>query len=487
MTRNGRRHVVIVGGGISGLAAAFYVRELSARRGFDLRVTVIERAQRVGGCIETLRGDGFIMEMGAESLPTEKPWAIELVTRLDLRDELIPTRAEHKGTHVVRGGRLRAIPEDFALFTPTSIASLIGSGIFSPAGLMRAAMELLVPARRSEGDESLASFVTRRFGREVLDRLAQPLIAGIYSADPRRLSMRATLPRFLDVERRHGSLIRGLGAARRANASSPAAGSAPHLPRLVSLRTGLGTMVDALERELRETLLLGHDVLALQHGTGSDGHPQWFATLADGRTIEADALIFAASARCGARIFRCVDPRLATLLASINYNSIAVITLAYGAEALAHVPRGYGFVVPYVEGRSITAATIASQKYEGRAPSDALLVRTFIGGGLQEALLDVDDQALINAACRDLHDLLGIPVKPRLSMVKRWPRALPEYAVGHVDLVNEIDRRAATLPCFALAGSAYRGVGVSDCVRSGQTAAEAVVTALSSPRVAFRS
>ncbi len=453
------RHIAILGGGVAGLAAAHRVQELARERGVAVDVALYERAENAGGCVRTLHEDGFTMELGPDSLLIDKPAIARLIERLQLSGEIVEMLPEFKGACVVHRGTLRRIPPDFRLFTPRSIPALLASGIFSPAGVARAAMEPLVRRREDVGDESVASFVTRRLGREVLDRLAQPLIGGIYSGDPQRLSMRAVLPQLLDIEQRYGSLIRGMRNASEAGAPV----------RLVSLRRGLGSLVDALCARLGTAVRANADVTALSYSEES-----WKIALANGEMHDASAVVSALPAYATAALIRAHDARLSGFLERIRYNSIATINLIYDSGAGKALPRSSGFVVPFVEHRSITAATFTTQKYPQRAAGNTLLMRAFSGGALQPQLVELQDLELQDLAHRDLAALAGVSEPPRSSVVQRWHRALPEYGVGHVELVASIAERAAALPGFALAGSAYRGVGIPDCVASGEEAAESV-------------
>jgi oxygen-dependent protoporphyrinogen oxidase len=453
------RKVAVLGAGISGLAAGFRLQELARERGAEVEIAVYERSTRTGGCVQTLHEDGLTMELGPDSLLIDKPAAANLLRRLSLDGEIVEMRAEFKGARIVHRARLHRIPPDFRLFAPTSLPALLTSGIFSPMGLARAAMEPFIPKRAAGGDESLASFVTRRFGREVLDRLAQPLIGGIYSGDPERLSMQATLPQFLELEQRHGSLVRAMQAS---------SGKRPAM-RLVSLRGGLGAIADAL-RERLSAAIRAQSAVA---GLAFDG-ARWSIAFEDGSAAQADAIVCALPAHVAAPLLRPHDALLAAALERIRYNSIATVNLLYDAADAAPLPRSSGFVVPFIERRSITAATFTTQKYPERAPENALLVRAFIGGALQPQLVDLPDEDLVQIARREFAELAGLQASPKGSVVRRWRRLLPEYGVGHVELVADVERRAAALPGLALAGSAYHGVGIPDCVATGEAGAESV-------------
>ncbi len=450
--------IAVLGGGISGLAAANKILELAQRRGIAVDLTLYERSERLGGCVQTVRTGGLVMETGADSVLIDKPAGAALLQRLGLEQRIVDVQPQFKGARIVHAGRLHRIPSHFRLFAPTSLPALLRSGIFSAKGIARAAMEPFVRARQSNDDESLASFVTRRFGREVLDRLAQPLIGGIYSADPRRLSMNATLPQFVQLERQYGSILRGMRTQR-----------AKPTPRLVSLREGLGAIVDALSATLGDAVRTGAEAIALERD--AEG---WAIAFADSRRAHADAIVFALPAYASGTLLRRYDGRLGELLGGIRYNSIATVTLAYASDAARLLPSSTGFIVPFVEGRAITAATFSSQKYPGRAPAGISLLRAFAGGALQPDLLDLDDEELIRATRGEFSKFMRLGDDPQHCLVTRWVRFLPEYAAGHLEVIHEAQRRIARFPGLALAGSAYHGVGIPDCIKSGETAAESV-------------
>ena len=455
------RRVAILGAGISGLSAAIHLQNAQREHGLPIEFAIYERGTRAGGCVQTLREDGYTMELGPDSLLVEKPAARELLRELGLEERIVEMLPEFRGSRIVHRGRLRPIPSEFRLFTPKSLPALLRSGIFSPAGIARAALEPLIPPRNSSDDESLASFVTRRFGREVLDRLAQPLIGGIYSGDPQRLSMQATLAQFVEMERKYGSLVRAMHSARAAGAPAGAA------PQLVSLQNGLQSIVDALLARVGGQVRISSEVTSLSRSV--DG---WSIGFADGSSAQADAVISALPAYAAARALRTEDAHLAELLERIRYNSIATVNVAYDASDAPELPKTPGFVVPYVEQRRITAATITTQKYPGRSPAEGVLLRAFVGGALQPQLVELPDAELARIAREEFAQLLGITAEPQFAVIRRWLRMLPEYGVGHVQLVDEIFSRGRALGGLALAGSAYRGVGIPDCIATGRAAAE---------------
>ncbi len=484
MADSGAPRIAILGGGISGLSAAFRLLELSAKHEVPLDVTLLERGPRLGGPLCTIREQGFIAEAGADSFLTEKPWALDLVRRLGLDGELIGTRAEFRRTYVVHNGALVEIPEGFSLLAPTRLLPMLRSPLLSPLGKLRMMIEPLIPRRRGHRDESLASFVTRRLGREVLERIAQPLAGGIYTADPERLSLHATLPRFADMEARHGSVIRGLrAAARKQDGKSGQSGgtSGARWSLFASLRGGIGTMIDALAQRLGETVRRNVEVVALERiggGGATERKARWRVVMADGAALEADAVICALPAYRAAPLFEPHAPALARALGTIGYASAAVVNLAYRESDFPRAPRSFGFVVPAIERRRIIAGSFTSLKFDGRAPAGTILVRAFIGGAMQSELMALDEAAMLEVAREEFRALLGAEAAPLWAKVNRWPDSMPQYAVGHHGRVAEIERAAAALPGLELAGAALRGVGIPDCVLGGERAAQAVFSEL---------
>ncbi|HVN30298.1 MAG TPA: protoporphyrinogen oxidase [Candidatus Binataceae bacterium] len=468
------RSVVVIGAGITGLAAAHRLLEEAARRETPLRLTVIEASARAGGAIHTIRAQGFVIEAGVDSFISEKPWGVSLAKRIGLESELIGTQEQFRKTYVVRAGRLEEIPLGFMLIAPTRVGPVLKSRIFSPLGKLRMALEVFLPRRRESGDESLGSFVERRLGREALERLVQPLAGGIYTADPAVLSLEATMPRFLELERRHRSLILGLRAAQSAidrNASGA------RLSLFVSFKGGMQFLIDKL------TSRLGEGCVRLRSAVTSlarDDDARWRVTLANGEIIAADAVICTASAPVAAKLIEPHDTQLAERLRAIVYNSSATVNLAYRMSDFPRAPDGFGFVVPAIENRKIIACSFSSLKFAQRAPEGAVLARTFLGGALQRSMMSLSDAEMIEAAREEMRSLMNVVAEPILTHVERWPDSMPQYAVGHLERVAEIGQRAAALPMFALAGAAYRGVGLPDCVHSGELAAESILSRLNS-------
>ena len=449
--------VAVVGGGVAGLAAAHRLVERGVRD-----VVLLEASDRLGGSIATERRGGFTIEAGADSFLTEKPWAAELCERLGV--SLVGTREGERRTYVVHDGRIEPLPEAFLLLAPTDLRAFAVSSLFSWRGKLRMALDLLLPRRADAADESLAHFVRRRFGREALERVAEPLVSGIYTADAERLSLAATMPRFRELERKYRSVIRGLRASAGA---SRAAGARYSL--FATPADGMGALVEALARRLPE------GVVRLRSPVGTLAHDgATWRLRAGGEALAVDALVLAAPAWTAGPLLEPVDPALGRLLGEIEYASSATVTLAYPSAEVPQL-RGFCFVVPAVERRALIACTWASRKFPGRAPEGHELVRAFVGGALRPDLLARDDDALVEVVRGELRALAGITAAPELVRVHRHRLAMPQYVVGHLERVAAIEARAAAFTALALAGAAYRGVGVPDCVRSGAAAADQVL------------
>ena len=478
------RDVIIVGGGIAGLAAAHRLTELAAARGTPIAVTLLEAGSRLGGTIATERVDGFLVETGADSFLTDKPWGLALCRRLGIEDRLVGTRDSERRTFVVHAGRLQPLPEGFLLVAPTRAASLLRSPLFTWGGKLRMACDLFLPRGRGVGDESLGAFVTRRLGRETLERVAQPLVGGIYTGDPALLSVAATMPRLVEMERRDRSLI--LGLRRQARAAS---GSGARWSLFVSFAEGMETLVRTLAQRLPEgAVRLGARVATLRPpsadaGPGAPASDEggWAVTLTDGERLRAPHVIIATPAFAAAELVRSFDPVLAADLAAISYASSATVTLGWARADVPHPLDGFGFVVPAIEGRRSIACTFTSVKYAGRAPEGTALLRVFCGGALAPDMTACTDDELLAVARDELRALLGIVAPPRFVRVHRHVRAMPQYHVGHLARVARIDEAVQAHHGLALAGSAYRGVGIPDCVRSGEAAAEQAVPSPAGP------
>ncbi|MET0285496.1 MAG: protoporphyrinogen oxidase [Polyangiales bacterium] len=464
--------VCVIGGGISGLTAAYRLQQQGAE------VELFEGSSRVGGLLGSEHVDDTVVETGPDSILTEKPWAITLAEELGLRDQIIATRKGQRGAFLVHRGKLEPIPAGFSLIAPSDLKALARSNVLSAAGKLRAAADLMLPRAHLE-DESLESFVVRRLGRELFDNLAQPLAGGIYGADPRKLSLRATMPRFLDFEREYGSVIRGVRAKQNAPVQSvlptgdTRATNGARYGLFAAFKGGMQALIDALEKPLHQRIHTRSVVTALE------GDEHGYRVEVRGALKHYDAIVVALPSHVAARVLSAFDPALSSSLAEIEYGSAATVTLLWKRASIPHPMNAFGFVVPVVEHRGIIASTWASVKYEGRAHDDTALIRVFIGGHRGQHLVEYDDKELIALARRELETLIGVTAAPEWTLVKRYVNAMPQYHLGHLARVAKIEALVEAHPRFALAGNAYRGVGIPDAVRSGEEAAKRISASLS--------
>lgn len=475
--------VVIIGGGISGLAAAHKLVEQSKEDGArTTEVVLLEASGRFGGIISTERREGFLLEYGPDAFVSEKPEALLLAERIGLGEHLIETNAEHRRSFIVRGGRLRPVPEGFRLLAPTDWGAFLRSDAFSLQTKARIALDVLLPrGKRTNGDdESLADFVRRRFGRKALDEVAQPMVGGIYTADPEQLSLRATMPRFLDMERERRSVILALRQAQKSAAARGGAEarqaqrgtSGARYSLFLSFDNGMQMLTDRLAALLpADSLRLNTSVERLARDAASG---EWRVTTHTGETIIADAVCLALPAHRAAHLLRETDDQLAAELASVLYASTATINLAYRREQIAHKLDGFGFVVPRIERRALLACTFASVKFKGRAPEEHVLLRAFVGGALQPEMFALDDAEMLTCVRRDLAELIGAQGEPLFTTITRWTSSMPQYAVGHLDRIERIRTRLANIPDLHLIGNAYDGAGIPDSIRRAEAVAEEV-------------
>ncbi|MDT7779483.1 MAG: protoporphyrinogen/coproporphyrinogen oxidase [Acidobacteriota bacterium] len=484
-----RRRIVIVGAGISGLAAAHRLFELQAQDSSaktvesQTEILLLEASDRTGGTVRTYRREGFLLEGGPDSFISEKTAALELARRIGLADRIIETNEHNRRSFVVRGGRLRPTPEGFQLLAPSRMLPFLMTDIFTWRGKARMALDLVLPRRKGANgldDESLAAFVRRRFGQEALERMAQPMMGGIYTADPEHLSLRATKPLFLDMERRQRSLILAMwkaGRSAKAEARHGRAASGARYSLFLTFDEGTQVLTDALAARLPAGVLrLNTRVESLTLDIASpapEGETRrWLLKTEGGETISADAVCLALPAYASARLLRSTDDGLADELDSIPYASTATVNMAFRRADIPHPLDGFGFVVPFIERRTALACTFSSIKFAGRAPEGQVLLRAFVGGALQPEMFDLDEDAMVEAVRRDLRDLLGVTAAPRFAHVEKWPRSMPQYHLGHIERLSRIDSLLQNFPTLRLCGNAFDGTGLPDCVRGGEAAAD---------------
>ncbi len=462
------RRVVVVGGGMAGLAAAYELsREAKPQ---DLAVLLLEAGPRLGGVVRTSREAGYLVEWGPDSFVTLKPWAWRLCQELGLEQELVPTGPAPRRAYVRVGGDLLPLPSGLFGLVPGSLAALLTTPLLSLRGKVRAACEWFIPPRPEGGDETVAAFVRRRFGCEVYDRIVEPLIGGVYAGDGEALSLRATLPSLVRWEREHGSLLRAALRHRRAAGHSEAAP-----PLFLTLRDGMERLVHRLQEHLsdRVTVVTNAPVVSVE-GRGE----AYRLHLAQGRWEHADAVILATPAGAAARILEPLDREASALLLGIPYAPAISVYLAVPEADLKRPLDGHGYLVPRTERSPVLACTWVSSKFPGRAPEGQALLRVFLGRREAALLLERGDDALRRLAAEEVDRALGLRAAPIWGQVVRLPQGLPQYTLGHLDRVRQLRQILAGHPGLAVAGAAYDGVGVPDCVRSGRSAARRMLEAL---------
>lgn len=450
---------IVVGGGIAGLAAALRLERL----GSD--VILLEGGSRLGGKLLTERVGPYLIEAAPDSFLTVKPRGVGLCEELGLADEVVSRISGNHRAYVRLGSLLHQLPAGLTGLIPTSLETLGASGILSADGLARFAREAEVPAAADPGDESIAAFITRRMGREAYDRLVEPLMSGIFAGDGEQLSLAATFPNLRELELRHGSVLGGLQAP----ATTDGTAAAP----FASLRGGMGDLVAGLLRRLsRTTVLCDAPVTDVIHSRQGEGYA---VHVAGGASLTADAVVVATPAYATAEILEALDAELGAQHAAIPYGSSAIVTLAYPLAALMRPLDGYGYVVPRAEGSDVLACTWTSSKWADRAPVGHALLRIYLGRYGRRDVTQELDEALVATARDEVREMLGVITDPVLARVHRWPRAMPQYTVGTVERRAAIERILEDHPGLAVAGAAYGGVGIPDCIASGEAAAERVV------------
>jgi len=454
--------IAIVGGGISGLAAAFALEELR-RSGADVEYTLFESSPRLGGVLRTEYIDGCVVEAGPDSFVTEKPWAADLARSLGLGDQLIGSNDVDRKTYILTRGRLVEMPDGLMFMVPTKILPTGFSPLFSWKTKLRMTQELFHPPRAVDHDESVAAFVERHYGAEMVDRLADPLLSGVYGGEAANLSVRAVLPRFAEMERTHGSLGRAMLAARKKMSQGP---TKPAPPLFTSLKNGMQHLAETVVSRLTSARLLTNaPVQAIQREAGS-----WVVS-AGMQSDQFDSVIIALPAPAASQVLRMVSAELSAELAAIQYSSSITVGLGYDRDVRHSLPPGFGFLVPRSEGKRLLAATFVHNKFPHRAPEDRALLRCFFAGSNAENVWPLTDDQIVGIVRNELQQIIGLSAAPLFARVYKWKSAMAQYGVGHLDRLDRIERVRQQLPGLALAGNAYRGIGVPDCVRSGRDAA----------------
>jgi oxygen-dependent protoporphyrinogen oxidase len=462
--------IAIIGGGISGLSAAFTLEQL--RRESPIDYTLYESSPHLGGVLRTERIDNCLLEAGPDSFLTEKTWATDFCRTLGLGDQLIDSNDAARKTYILVKGRLVPMPDGLMFLVPTKILPTALSPLFSWSTKLRMAREFFQPPRAAGEDESVASLVNRHYGVETVGRLADPLLSGVYGGEAANLSVRAVLPRFAEMERTYGSLGRAMLAARK---KTHRANNQP--PIFTSLKNGMQQLVEALVSRLNQASLLTNTPVQ----SICREEKNWIIS-AESKSDPFDAVILATPTHSTAKLLSNVSPELSAELAAINYTSSITVGLGYDRKVRQSLPPGFGFLVPRSEGKRLLAATFVHNKFSHRVPQDRALLRCFFAGSSTEDLWQLSDDSIINIVREELQQILGLRAEPRFAQVYKWKSAMAQYEVGHLERLERIEHLRQQLPALALAGNGYRGIGIPDCIRSGQQAAKQLASLCHSER-----
>jgi oxygen-dependent protoporphyrinogen oxidase len=456
------RSVAIVGGGISGLSTAYYLAQAG------IASTLLEARPRLGGVIQSEHVEGCVIEGGPDSFLSAKPAAMDLIGELGMAGDVIGSNDRLRVTYIWKGGRLVPMPDGLQLMVPTKLIPVLTTRLLSWPTKFRMGMDLFRPPGSHPEDQSVTDFVTAHYGAEAVDYLAEPLLSGIFGGSPSALSVLSVLPRFVELEAKYGSLTKGVLAERKAHCEQ-----ANGLPLFRTLKGGLAELVAALTARLEgHATVLHQRALAVERTAGG-----FRVQLTDG-SLECTGLVLACEAYNAAPLAQSLDSRLAGLLAAIPYSSSMTVALAFPDRAFPRPLRGFGFLVPKRERRCLLACTWVGTKFPNRVPSGTTVLRCFLGGMDDDAILSESDDAVTAAVLSELHQIVGFSAEPLFRRIFRWPRSMAQYIVGHAQRLAEIEARAAAIPGLELAGNAYQGVGIPDCIRMGKQAAASLAQAL---------
>ncbi len=471
------RKIAVVGAGISGLTVAWYLERLLPTAQID----VFESADKIGGVIQTSISDPFLAELGADNFATLVPDALRMVEEMGIRDEFIGPNADHRIAQVVRNGKVHPIPNGFSLMQPTRLSAVLTTPILSPSGRARLLAEFCIKQRKSDEDESVESFAVRRLGRECFERLVEPIVGGIFTARAETLSMQAAMPQFVAMEREFGGLIRGAIAKRKSQSGSERSArqaTGARYDQFLAPKQGMSWWLNRIADSLRNPVRTAKRVVGLQKN--SDG--RWSLQIKNagtGNTADVcetmdgyEAVCLALPSPRSAKLLKASHPGLAERLERIPYASSAVALLAIQRNEIRPEAFCFGVVVPKMEHRDCLAISLSSEKYPGRCPDGLVLVRVFMGGAIRPELMDKTDDELLAIARKEVKELLGASSLPRWQSIVRWNEAMPQYLVGHTQLVASIRQSLAEDPSLRLVGNAFDGVGIPQCIRLARQTAE---------------
>jgi oxygen-dependent protoporphyrinogen oxidase len=476
--------IIIIGGGITGLASAYSLEKEAEKNGKSFSITLLEKNNRIGGNIITEREGDVLIEGGPDCFLSEKPWALQLCEKLGMNDSLLCTNDEYRKTYILWKGHLHELPEGVILMIPTKMFPLIRSNLISLPGKLRMAMEPFIPRKKSDKDESLSEFVRRRLGHEVLDKIAAPLVAGVHAENPDTMSVKSRFPRFVQMEEEYGSLIRGM-IARMGKMPKPPSppfskggqgGISPKRTMFMTLKQGLGELPDTIVKNLKETkIFTNKEVSKIDKFVSEDKKNIYKIFLKSGEILDADVVILSTPSYETARLLDRLNSSISDILNQIPYVSTATISLCYKKDTISHPMNGFGFLVPKPENRKITGATWVSRKFSYRAPDDSVLIRCFLGGSHNEGLVSLNDRDMIKMVREELRDIMGISAEPVLTRIYRWEKAMPQYTIGHEGRLSILEQRLSKHHGLFITGSAYRGSGISECIKDAQVTAEKVL------------
>ncbi len=459
-----KKRAIVIGGGITGLTACYRLQQEAAHRNIHLEVILLEATQRLGGVIQTEHRDGFLIEHGPDAFISTKPAAKALAEELGIADQFIGTNPDVRRSFVLRKGILHPVPEGFYMMAPGSLKPFLKTPLFTWHGKLRMALDLFIPPRERDIDEAVAHFVRRRLGNEAFTRIAQPMIGGIYTSDAENLSLKATFPRFLEMEKTHGSIIKALRAQKKQATETSRDTSGPRYSLFLSFTSGMQILINALVETLTCNIKLNAPVKHIQQDTDTN---EWQISLATGETLNAEHLCLALPAPQTQSLIQNVSNPLVTKLSTIPYASSATVNFAFRRADITHPLDGMGFVVPATENLSLIGCSFSSVKFENRAPDKHVLLRAFVS----EPIAKNPEADIIEACQADLTPILGIQGAPLFATVRKHTQAMAQYQVGHQEVVADIERLTSRLHGLALAGNGYHGIGIPDCIRSGETAA----------------
>ncbi|MDZ4170362.1 MAG: protoporphyrinogen oxidase [Coriobacteriia bacterium] len=485
------KHVIIIGGGVAGLGAAYKVSR-AAEAGHEVSFTLVEKDDRLGGSLSTEyindpeTGQPYIVDGGSDAFITSKPGVHRVAKLLGIFDDEVRTCDENKKTLIAKGGRLVELPDGIMMFAPTKLVPLATTSLYSWAAKLRMALDLLIPRKErwpagdtaQQHDETLESFVVRRMGRESLDRLAEPLVGGVHASDPGKMSLAATFPNLLEMEQKHGSLIRGFLDQRRLveeqKRKHPPKPGAKRFTFFSSFHDGMQFFVEKLaDAAGRDSIRTGIGVKSV----ASAGDGSWSVVLDSGATLKGDAVIIATPSWAASQMLVDADSDMKALLDSIPFSSSATVPMAFRAEDCPFDTKFFGILVPLVENRPVMAVTMSSSKWPDRAPEGRVLLRGFVGGPRNQAIMEKSDDELIDIVRQQLVEMLGLKAdaKPLFARVFRWTMGMPQYTMGHLDRMDQLEAITAGIPGLGLAGGSYRGVGVPNCLEGGESAVSKVL------------